>query len=133
MGLVLDTSIIVDAQRGKLDLDFTLTKFAHTDIFASAITVSELFLGIHFSREEFKQKRLSYVEGILEDLLIIDFDYELAQTHANISAQLRKEGNLIGPNDLIIAATCIHYQHSLLTFNIKEFSRVPNLKLASLN
>ena len=132
MGLVLDTSIIVDAQRGKLDLDFTLTKFAHTDIFASAITVSELFLGIHFSREEFKQKRLSYVEGFLEDLLIIDFDYELAQTHANISAQLRKEGNLIGPNDLIIAATCIHYQHSLLTFNIKEFSSVPNLKLASL-
>ena len=133
MGLVLDTSIIVDAQRGKLDLDFTLTKFAHTDIFASAITVSELFLGIHFSREEFKQKRLSYVEGILEDLLIIDFDYELAQTHANISAQLRKEGNLIGPNDLIIAATCIHYQHSLLTFNIKEFSRVPNLLLESIN
>jgi tRNA(fMet)-specific endonuclease VapC len=133
VGLVLDTSIIVDAQRGKLDLDFTLRKFAHTDILASAITVSELFLGIHFSREEFKQKRLSYVEGILEDLLIIDFDYELAQTHANISAQLRKEGNLIGPNDLIIAATCIHYQHSLLTFNIKEFSRVPNLKLASLD
>jgi tRNA(fMet)-specific endonuclease VapC len=133
VGLVLDTSIIVDAQRGKLDLDFTLTKFSYTDIFASAITVSELFLGIHFSREEFRQKRLSYVEGILEDLSIIDFDYELAQTHANISAQLRKEGNLIGPNDLIIAATCIHYQHSLLTFNIKEFSRVPNLKLASLD
>ena len=133
MGLVLDTSIIVDAQRGKFDLDLTLTNFAHTDILISSITVSELFLGIHFSREEFRQKRLSYVEGILEDLSIIDFDYKLAQTHANISAQLRKEGNLIGPNDLIIAATCIHYQHSLLTFNIKEFSRVPNLKLASLD
>jgi predicted nucleic acid-binding protein len=104
VGLVLDTSIIVDAQRGKFDLDLTLTNFAHTDIFISSTTVSELF-----------------------------FDYELAKTHADICAKLSKEGNLIGPNDLIIAASCIHYQHSLLTFNIKEFSRVPNLLLESIN
>ena len=133
MGLVLDTSIIVDAQRGKVHLDLILTKFAYTDIFVSSITVSELFLGIHFSREEFKQKRLFYIEGILNELVVIDFDYELAKTHANICAKLRKEGNLIGPNDLIIAASCIHYQHSLLTFNIKEFSRIPDLFLESIN
>lgn len=133
MGLVLDTSIIIDVQRGRIDFDSILMKFANTDIFVSSITVSELYLGIHLSREELKQKRLFYIEGLLEELPVIDFDSKVAKIHANVCSQLRKEGNLIGPHDLIIAASCLHYQHSLLTFNTDEFSRVPNLSLESIN
>jgi tRNA(fMet)-specific endonuclease VapC len=57
----------------------------------------------------------------------------VAKVHANVWSKLKKEGILIGPYDLIIAATCFYRQQSLLTFNSKEFSRVPNLKLASLD
>ena len=56
-----------------------------------------------------------------------------AKVQAEAWSQLKKKGILIGPYDLIIAATCLYHQYSLLTFNIKEFSRVPNLKLVSLD
>ena len=70
---------------------------------------------------------------MISSLIILDFDSKVAKAHANAWSQLKNKGILIGPYDLIIAATCLHHQHSLLTFNIKEFYRVPNLKLASLD
>ena len=70
---------------------------------------------------------------MISSLIILDFDSKVAKAHAHAWSQLKEKGILIGPYDLIIAATCLYHQHSLLTFNINEFSRVPNLKLASLD
>ena len=92
-----------------------------------------LYLGAYLSKEKFKAKRITSVKTIIISLVVIDFDSKVAKTHANIWSQLRKKGNLIGHHDLIIAASCLHHQHSLLTFNIQEFSRVPNLLLESIS
>ena len=134
MGLVLDTSVLIEAERGKLSLSSLLRKtFPKESIYISSISVSELYLGAHLSQKSFKEQRATSIEIMISSLIILDFDSKVAKAHAKAWSQLKKKGILIGPNDLIIAASCIHYQHSLLTFNIKEFSRVPNLKLASLD
>ena len=134
MGLVLDTSVLIEAERGKLALSGLLRKsFPKELIYISSISVSELYLGAHLSQKSFKEQRTTSIETMISSLIILDFDSKVAKAHAHAWSQLRKEGILIGPYDLIIAATCLCYHHSLLTFNSKEFSRVPNLKLASLD
>ena len=134
MGLVLDTSVLIEAERGKFSLSSLLSKtFPKESIYISSISVSELYLGAHLSKKNFKEKRTSSIEIMISSLIILDFDSRVAKAHAHAWSQLKKKGILIGPYDLIIAATCLYHQHSLLTFNIKEFSRVPNLKLASLD
>ena len=133
MGLVLDTSVLIEAERGKLSLSSILRKtFPKESIYISSISVSELYLGAHLSQKSFKEQRTTSIEIMISSLIILDFDSKVAKAHAKVWSQLKKKGILIGPYDLIIAATCLYHQHSLLTFNIKEFSRVPNLKLASL-
>ena len=134
MGLVLDTSVLIEAERGKLSLSSVLRKtFPKESIYISSISVSELYLGVHLSQKSFKEQRTTSIENIISSLIILDFDSKVAKAHAKVWSQLKKKGILIGPYDLIIAATCLYHKHSLLTFNIKEFSRVPNLKLASLD
>ena len=134
MGLVLDTSVLIEAERGKFSLSSLLSKtFPKESIYISSISVSELYLGAHLSKKNFKEKRTSSIEIMISSLIILDFDSRVAKAHAHAWSQLKKKGILIGPYDLIIAATCLYHQHSLLTFNIKEFSRVPNLKIASLD
>ena len=134
MGLVLDTSVLIEAERGKFSLSSLLRKtFPKESIYISSISVSELYLGAHLSQKSFKEKRTTSIEIIISSLIILDFDCKVAKVHAEAWSQLKKKGILIGPYDLIIAATCLYHQYSLLTFNIKEFSRVPNLKLASLD
>jgi predicted nucleic acid-binding protein len=134
VGLVLDTSVLIEAERGKLSLSSILRKtFPKESIYISSISVSELYLGAHFSQKSFKEQRTTSIEIMISSLIILDFDSMVARTHAHTCSQLKKKGIIIGPYDLIIAATCLYHQHSLLTFNIKEFSRVPNLKLASLD
>ena len=134
MGLVLDTSVLIEAERGKFSLSSLLCKtFPKESIYISSISVSELYLGAHLSKKSFKEKRTASIQIMISSLIILDFDSRVAKAHAHAWSQLKKKGILIGPYDLIIAATCLYHQHSLLTFNIKEFSRVPNLKLASLD
>jgi tRNA(fMet)-specific endonuclease VapC len=134
VGLVLDTSVLIEAERGKLALSSLLRKsFPKESIYISSISVSELYLGAHLSQKRFKEKRTTSIETMISSLIVLDFDSKVAKANANAWSHLKKKGILIGPYDLIIAATCLYHQHSLLTFNIKEFSRVPNLKLASLD
>ena len=134
MGLVLDTSVLIEAERGKLSLSSLLRKtFSKESIYISSISVSELYLGAHLSQKSFKEQRTTSIEIMISSLIILDFDSKVAKAHAKAWSQLKKKGILIGPYDLIIAATCLYHQHSLLTFNIKEFSRVPNLFLESIN
>jgi tRNA(fMet)-specific endonuclease VapC len=134
VGLVLDTSVLIEAERGKFSLSSLLRKtFPKESIYISSISVSELYLGAHLSQKSFKEKRTTSIEIMISSLIILDFDWKVAKVHAKAWSQLKKKGILIGPYDLIIAATCLYHQYSLLTFNIKEFSRVPNLKLASLD
>ena len=120
MGLVLDTSVLIEAERGKLALSSLLRKsFPQESIYITSISVSELYLGAHLSHKSFKEQRTTSIETIISSLIILDFDSMVAKAHANAWSHLKKKGILIGPYDLIIAATCLYHQHSLLTFNIK--------------
>ena len=62
---------------------------------------------------------------------MISFDEKAAVYYSKIRAKLETSGNIIGPNDLIIASIVINNNGTLVTNNQKEFRRVTNLKVTN--
>jgi Predicted nucleic acid-binding protein, contains PIN domain len=54
-------------------------------------------------------------------------DLACARAHAQIWAELRSAGTIIGPHDLWLAATCVAHGLTMVTANVREFERVPGL------
>ena len=133
MGLVLDTNVFIHAERADSPIDF-LKWEKYGDVYISAITVSELLVGVHCADSDARQTRRSaFVESILAKLPVLEFHTEEARIHAGLFATLSKKGQLIGAHDLLIAATAIVHNCAVLTANTKEFERVPGLKTISLS
>jgi predicted nucleic acid-binding protein len=125
--LILDTSVLIAGERGAEPLDFS--RWEHLgDAFISAVTVSELLAGVHLADTEKRRlKRLSFVEGFLARVPVLDFTPEVARVHAEVFAVLWRKGDMIGAHDLMIAATALAHGHAVLTDNTADFGRVPGL------
>jgi len=129
---MLDTSVIVGAERRRFNfVEFLKAEASSTPLFVSAMTVSELLHGVYRSDDARRTKRQAFVNDVLSGIPVLSFDSECANRHAMIRADLEKEGNMICPYDLIIAATALTFGHNLATLNEKEFERVPGLSLAN--
>jgi tRNA(fMet)-specific endonuclease VapC len=132
VGLMLDTNVLIWAERRRGQFDFQKWQ-SYGDVFISAITVSELLIGVHRADMESRRvRRSAFVEAILAKVPVLDFTSEVARVHAGLYAALANTGQLIGAHDLIIAATAISHGCALLTANIAEFKRVPGLEVLAL-
>lgn len=131
MGLVVDSSLIIAAERQRFRFDEFLNREASAEsVYISAVTASELLHGVHRANDEAKRARRSqFVEAILDTVDAIPFDLSCAREHARIWAALEATGNRIGAHDLMIAATCVAMNHEIATLNEAEFRRVEGLKL----
>lgn len=95
----------------------------------SSIVLAELRFGAsHSSRPEHNHQQVSLFCQCLE---IISFDEQAAFYYGDIRNALKQQGQLIGDNDLLIAAHALAMDALLVTNNIKEFQRVNGLKLAN--
>lgn len=126
MGRLIDTSIFIEAERGRLDLDLLLTE-NDDRFFMSVITASELLHGIHRAAPEYKSTRIETIEGWIDRFEILDIDIAIARAHARLFADLKNAGQIIGPHDLWLAASCLANRLGIVTANIREFVRVPGL------
>ena len=128
MGLILDTGILILAERRRAAPD--LSAWADRGpVFISAVTVSELLVGVHRADTPArKNRRAGYVEALLAALPVLPFDTETARVHAQLLADLPRNIT-IGAHDLIIAATALQHGHAVLTANPKDFSRLPGVEV----
>ena len=102
-------------------------KFELGEIGISSITVSELQYGVAKSiNREKNQLRLDEFTTPFE---ILPYDEIAAKTYGDIRFQLEKQGQPVGPLDLLIAAHARSLQLTLVTNNEKEFKRIQNLKV----
>ena len=128
-GIIIDTSLLIAAERGKYDMPAFFQAHAGTQFAASAVTVSELWHGVERAQPSQKAVKAATVSSLLEPINIYDFTEEIAHTHAQLWAALEKAGERIGAHDMIIAATCLHHGYALATLNTKEFKRIRGLTL----
>lgn len=104
-----------------------LRKALDQRICLSSITVAELQFGVYNS-QNIEKNRISLTE-FLAPFEILDFDDQDAEMFGMIRSQLKKEGKLIGPYDMLIAAQALAKELILVTNNTDEFSRIKNLIL----
>lgn len=126
----LDTCICIDFLRGRMPYAYEM--FKHTDprLFAiPSIVEAELLLGAEKSANP--SKRRQTVEEFLLSFQVLPFDHRCAYAYAKLRSTLEREGRRIGPNDLIVAATALANECTLVTNNVEEFKRVPGLPLES--
>lgn len=93
----------------------------------SSITLSELIYGAEKSRNI--SKNLEAIEDFISHIEVLSYDQKTSQTYGQIKAKLEKNGEIIGENDIHIAAHAISQGLILVTNNLNEFRRVPNLSL----
>lgn len=132
--MIVDSSVLIAAERGRFDLLSFFAAHQQEAFFLAAITASELLYGVEVANTPKRREvRRAFVEGVLTALPVIDFDAQIARIHARIWAKLEKAGVRIGAFDQLIAATAIAFDHSVATLNRGEFERVRGLKLADVS
>jgi tRNA(fMet)-specific endonuclease VapC len=97
------------------------------EVGVSSITLSELWYGMENSSH--REKNVSLLRMFISPLIIADFNENAAIEYGKIRSYLKKHGSMIGDMDLLIAAHAKALSITLITNNLREFRRVPGLKL----
>ena len=134
MGLVLDSSILVAAERERQPVSELLVTLAQSvpdsEFVLCALTVMELEHGYHRARTpELAMRRRRYLDEIYAVFPIEPFTREIAARAARVDAELRISGVVISTADLLIAATALHLGFGVSTHNVRHFRVVPNLRI----
>jgi len=124
---LLDTNIVIYVlKRRPIKILEVFNKNA-SRMAISSITLSELMYGAEKSQQV--DKNLEAVEEFVSHLEVLSYDAKASQHYGQIKAKLEKKGQIIGENDIHIAAHAISQGLTLVTNNLKEFKRVPHLAL----
>jgi tRNA(fMet)-specific endonuclease VapC len=124
---LLDTNIVIYVLKRR---PIEVLKIFNTNasrMAISSITLSELIYGAEKSPNA--DKNLEAIEEFISHLDVLPYDAKASQHYGQIKATLERKGEIIGENDIHIAAHAISQGLILVTNNLREFKRVANLAL----
>ncbi len=128
MRYMLDTNICIYAIKHKPEKVFQkLQEIDPEDVCVSSVTYAELMHGVEKSAAV-EKNRLA-LSMLLANIEILDFGADAANCYGKIRADLEKKGTPIGSLDMMIAGHAMSMGYTVVTNNVKEFSRVPDLKI----
>jgi tRNA(fMet)-specific endonuclease VapC len=129
MSYLIDTDWLIDAVKQREPALKTLRALTPGGISISWISVAEVYEGPFSS--PFPQSQLVALKHFISTYRILGIDDVVAESFARTRAHLRRHGAMVADLDLLIAATALAYDLTLLTFNQRHFQRIPNLRLYS--
>ena len=125
---MLDTNICIYVIKHKPEKVLRKLQTIHPeDVCISSVTYAELVCGVEKSAAV-EKNRLA-LSMLLANMEILDFDVDAADCYGKIRAGLEKNGTPIGPLDMMIAGHAQSLGYTVVTNNVKEFSRVSALKI----
>ncbi len=127
MKYLVDTDWIIDHLNGVETATKKLEKYAPSGISTSIISVAELYEGVYGSKNY--EASLDALEKFLDGISVLSIDQEACKIFGRERNKLRKQGNIIGDFDLIIASLCLRHDLILLTNNKNHFERIDPLKI----
>jgi tRNA(fMet)-specific endonuclease VapC len=134
VGVIVDTSLLVAAERGAVHFEAFLSTLGAETIGMAAITASELLHGCHRAADAgVRARRAAFVDALLDVIPVLPFGLPEARRHAELWADLVREGHMIGPHDLLIGATALAQGHAVATLNGREFTRIKGLRLIAID
>jgi tRNA(fMet)-specific endonuclease VapC len=132
VGVLIDSSVLIGYERGQINLERHVGKASTEEFFISVVTASELLHGVHRAKDDaVRARRSAFVEAVLERFPILPVDTASARVHAQLWATLAAAGTPIGPHDMWLAAQTVANGFRFVTGNLREFARVPGLRVES--
>jgi tRNA(fMet)-specific endonuclease VapC len=125
MRYLLDADTCIAAMRGHPRVLRHLARSAPGDCGLSTITRYELWVGVEKSADPVKEK--AKVDSLAGALRRMRFGVAAAEHAARVRANLESLGTPIGPYDTLLAGHALSLGVTIVTANVKEFSRVPGL------
>ena len=124
--LLLDTTFLIDAERGTDDLDNLIAD--EDDVAIAAITLAELTVGVQLATTRQRPRRQSYVNEIAASIPILPYDETVANHHATLLVAVRRGGRPRGAHDLIIAATAAAAGRTVVSADRRAFDGLPGVR-----
>ena len=125
MKYLLDTNMCIYAQKKNQKVLLKIHENLQDGLAISSITLAELEYGVQAS-ESFQKNALA-LHNFISIVNVLSFDIMAASEYGKIRAYLRKKGTPIGVMDMLIAAHARSENMILVTNNVREFERVPDL------
>lgn len=127
LAYLLDTNILSDMVRNPQGvIAAQIARVGEDCVCTSVIAAAELRYGATKSNSATLAQRVSLILSAME---ILQLETPADHHYAAIRHHLTQRGTLIGPNDLLIAAHALANDLTVVTANVREFSRVPGLKV----
>lgn len=127
MRYALDTNSVIYFLKGEFpELADRMRSYPSRMITIPEMVRAELLYGVAKSQQ--REQNAQKLKAFLAPLEKLAFEGDAVDAYATIRCELEHQGQLIGPNDLVIAATCVAHNVTLVTRNTREFERVRGLK-----
>ncbi len=124
---LLDTNIVIYTIKNRPDTLREIFNQHDGQMGISAVTWGELVFGAEHSQQP--ERNLADIEAMAARLDVLPFDEKAAVHFGQLRAELYRRGTPIGPYDMMIAGHARSLGLILVTNNIKEFERVPGLRI----
>lgn len=127
--MIFDTSFIIDLMGNdkKAIEKYDELEKSGEPMLTTTLTIFEIFRGVARSKRPAEEK--NKIIQALKGQLVVEFDEESAEKGGDIDGNLAKDGQSIGVVDSMIAGICLAKNEKLLTKNIKDFSKVKDLRI----
>jgi len=133
MGVIVDTSIWVDVERGRLGAAAMEALLGNEPVFLTPMTIAELQYGVMRAKTDAQQNRRAAMLARMKAKPCVIVDKTTGEIFGTIAAQLDARGRTSRHRvqDLWIASLAIQHGHKLLTRNRRDFEDIPGLTVLS--
>lgn len=137
MGLILDSSVVIAAERRSDTVEQLIerivTATGDQEAALSAVGLTELIHGLYRAQTpEVRQRREAFLNELLVDLTVYPYTKETALLAGKIDGEQQSRGVVIPFGDLLIGATALSLGFKVLTANLRDFRRIPGLVVTQL-
>ncbi len=134
MGIVLDSSVIIAAERRghtvREILEQVKKLHGESEIGVSVVTIAELVHGAYRTKAQAQQqRRLEFIERLASDVPVHPVTLEIARLAGRIEGQQEAMGVQFAFEDLLIGATALHLGYEVATLNLRDFQKIPGLSV----
>jgi predicted nucleic acid-binding protein len=132
LGLILDSSVIIAAERKRQTVEQLLTSVGHAfgevEIAISAITLAELVHGVaRANTPEIRRSRRLFIDEVKKHVPVHPITEGTAEIAGQISGEQAAKGITLPADDLLIGASAIEQGYAVATLNIRHFQKIPGL------
>jgi tRNA(fMet)-specific endonuclease VapC len=129
LSFLIDTDWVIDHLNAVSEVTRRLKELEPQRLALSIISAAELWEGVYFSRDQKRSQVM--LEAFLSGVTILNLDEEVCKRFGHLRGSMRKRGQVMGDFDLLIAATALRHNLTLLTNNRKHFAGIAGLQIQS--